>query len=187
MNLDIKVSPITCAYATVGLVEHNHVKENLISLIDAEPFDGSNPTIKKVDWHSSTHFDRPWINFVKPILENYMTIMGTALGYENPTITDLWFQQYHENNFHEWHIHGQQMVGVYYLELPDDAPRTELVSPFLHKDKVVCDVKEGDILIFPSEIVHRAPIVGKTRKTILSWNFHFEQPNRKTLEIIKKL
>jgi hypothetical protein len=185
MNLDVKLFPITCAYSSVSMIEHQMVKTTLLPMINEHPFDASNPTIKKVDWHSSTHFDRPWINFVKPILENYMTIMGTALGYENPTITDLWFQQYYENNHHDWHIHGQQMVGVYYLELPADAPKTELVSPFLHKDKHVPDVKEGDILIFPSEVVHRAPMVGKTRKTILSWNFHFEQPNRKTLESIK--
>ena len=187
MNLDVKIYPITCAYSSVSMFEHQMVKETLLPMIDEQPFDGSNPTIKKVDWHSSTHFDRPWINFIKPILENYMDIMGTALGYENPTITDLWFQQYHEDNYHDWHIHGQQMVGVYYLELPEDAPKTELISPFLHKDKHVPDIKEGDILIFPSEVVHRAPVVGTSRKTILSWNFHFEQPNRKTLESINKL
>jgi hypothetical protein len=187
MNLDIKLYPITCAYATVSMVEHKSIKETLLNIIDAEPFDGTNPTIKKVDWHSSTEFDRPWINLIKPILENYMKIMGEALGYENPTITDLWFQQYHDKNHHPWHIHGQQMVGVYYLELPDDAPRTELVSPFLQKDRLFAEVKEGDVLVFPSEVVHRAPVVNNMRKTILSWNFHFEQPNRKTLEIINKL
>jgi hypothetical protein len=187
MNIDVKLYPITCAYATASMVEHEMVKEKLLSMIDAEPFDGTNPTIKKVDWHSSTEFDRPWINFVKPILQNYMIIMGNAIGYEKPTITDLWFQQYHESNYHDWHIHGQQMVGVYYTELPEGTPKTEMVAPFLHKEKFFADVKEGDILIFPSEIVHKAPIVGKTRKTILSWNFHFEQPDSVTLDKLNKL
>ena len=187
MNIDVKISPISCAYTSATMIEHEVVKKTLLPLIDSQPFDGSNPTIKKVDWHSSTHFDRPWINYIKPILQNYMVIMGTALGYENPNITDLWFQQYTDGDFHEWHVHGQQMVGVYYLELPDDAPRTELVSPFLHKDKFIPNVKEGDILIFPSIIVHRAPVVGTARKTILSWNFTFERPDKNTVSIIDNL
>lgn len=184
MNIDVKIYPITCAYSSVSMLEHKMVKETLLPMIDEQLFDTSHPTIKKVDWHSSKDFDRPWVNFIKPIIQNYMTIMGNALGYENVEITDIWFQQYNDGDRHNWHVHGQQMVGVYYLELPEDAPKTELISPFLHKDKYVPDVKEGDILVFPSEIVHRAPAVGVSRKTILSWNFFYAQPNHKTLENI---
>ena len=187
MNIDVKIHPITCSYTIISVIDHTRIKDILLPMIDSMPSDNSNPDISKVDWALSEHGDRPWISFIKPILDNYMKILGDATGYENCTITDLWFQQYIENNQHDWHVHGQQMVGVYYLELPEDSPITELVSPFLHNTKIVPDVKEGDILVFPSEVVHRAPKVTTGRKTILSWNFHWEAPHKKTLEIINTL
>lgn len=186
MNIVTKY-PLTSFYTTVPVMEHSYIKPKLLEMIDAHPFDGTNPDISKVDWHSSMNFNRDWIQFIKPYLDNYNKIVGHATGYENPTITDLWFQQYIKNDKHEWHIHGQQMVGVYFLELPDDAPRTELISPFLQNEKFVVDVKEGDILVFPSIVVHKAPAVTGDRKTILSWNFHYEQPNPPTIEAINKL
>lgn len=37
------------------------------------------------------------------------------------------------------------------------------------------DIKEGDILTFPSFVIHRAPINTNThRKTIISWNMDTE-------------
>jgi len=38
------------------------------------------------------------------------------------------------------------------------------------------DVKEGDILIFPSMIIHRAPeVINDSRKTIISWNLVYNE------------
>lgn len=186
MNINVSISPIVSTYSIVSILEHQHVKQTLLEIIDNTPSDNSNPDITKVDWANGEHGDRPWIMFVKPILDSYMKILGEATGYENATITDLWYQQYEEADFHDWHLHGQQMVGVYYLELPEGSPKTELVSPFLHNQKIIPNVNEGDILIFPSEIIHRAP-TNNSRKTILSWNFHWENANQKTIDMINKL
>lgn len=188
MNIDVSITPINSFYAVVGVLEHQTIKNTLLDYIDSEPADQSNPTISKVDWGNSEHGDRPWLPIIKPVLDNYITIVGTALGYANPAITDLWFQQYTKSNYHDWHIHGQQMVGVYYLELPESTPKTELINPFMNSSKITVDVKEGDILIFPSYIIHRAPeIISNVRKTIFSWNFNYEQPTQQTLNKINAL
>ena len=187
MNLDVKICPITCSFSTVHVIEHSMIKEKILSMIDLIPSDNKNPNISKVDWFSSTEAERPWISYVKPILDSYMKVIGEATGYENATITDLWYQQYIEGNFHDWHIHGQQMVGVYYVELPEGSPKTELVPPFLHDTKIIPDINEGNILIFPSAIPHRAPTIKNGRKTIISWNFHWEQNNPKTFEVLNLL
>jgi hypothetical protein len=40
------------------------------------------------------------------------------------------------------------------------------------------DIKEGDVLIFPSNLVHRAPkIKNNLRKTIISFNIDFNKFN----------
>lgn len=188
MQVDVRIFPIASNYCIIKVLEHNTIKEPLLNLISEVEQQSQNSTITKVDWANSTSFDREWISFIKPTLDTYNTIVGQAIGYEQPTITDLWFQQYEQNSYHDWHIHREQMVGVYFLELPEDSPQTELVPPFLHDIKIKSDVKEGDILIFPSNIVHKAPVIlNSKRKTILSWNFHFEQPNKNLMERLNKL
>ena len=45
-------------------------------------------------------------------------------------------------------------TGVYYLQFPKGATKTQLVN----EQKIFeVDAKEGDIVIFPSFIIHRSP------------------------------
>ena len=49
-------------------------------------------------------------------------------------------------------------------------------------------IKEGDILLFPSYTIHRAPrILSETRKTIISWNCDFDMVNQRLLNTLDKL
>ena len=84
----------------------------------------------------------------------------------------MWFQQYEKNSFHEWHTHTQcQWSSVYYLEFPKGSPRTVFVNPINNTDTFDVDTEEGDIITFPSFIVHSAPKVeSNKRKTIISFN-----------------
>jgi hypothetical protein len=59
---------------------------------------------------------------------------------------------------------------VYYLDLPDGTPKTELIDPW-SREVITMDVQEGDILTFPSFVIHRAPVnKTATPKTIISFN-----------------
>jgi hypothetical protein len=173
----------------MSVLDHENIKSLLLPMIDKQPFDGSNKHISKVDWFKSKDFiDRDWIRLMKPIIDSYNSVMGAAVGYENPSLEVLWYQQYQKANYHYWHTHSGQFVGVYYAELPPNSPKTELVIPFGQNTKIEVDVKEGDIMIFPSCVIHQAPqIKDDNRKTILSWNFTFDGPNRETLNILDNL
>jgi hypothetical protein len=60
---------------------------------------------------------------------------------------------------------------VYYLELPTDGPKTVFKNPFNSEEIIYPDVKEGDILTFPSILEHCSPSNNSThRKTIISFN-----------------
>ena len=66
-------------------------------------------------------------------------------------------------------------TGNAYLELPENSPKTELVNCFNQKEIITPDTREGNILIFPSFVIHRAPILKtECRKTIISFNIDFE-------------
>jgi hypothetical protein len=163
-------------YTISKLEEHTSIKNDLLSLIDSEPvaIKSSDPTnsITKVDWESATNPNRPWTQILSPILINHLDQVGQTLGYKGCKINELWYQQYIYNDRHGWHVHGSNFTGVYYLELPENSPITEMVPPYEQNQIVNPVVEEGSILVFPSYTIHRAPIMqDNLRKTIISFNF----------------
>jgi hypothetical protein len=66
--------------------------------------------------------------------------------------------------------------------------KTELIDPFKVNKKIIPDVKEGDIIIFPSYVIHRAPIIDNNiRKTIISCNLDFVDPHPDILSNLNAL
>lgn len=79
-----------------------------------------------------------------------------------------WFQQYLQSSSFGWHGHNAHWAMVYYVELPEMTEATE----FLNFGQF--DVKEGDMIFFPTFLNHRSPeIKSNQRKTIISSNFEF--------------
>lgn len=172
----MKKYQLDCAYIISKFKYHNQVKDSLLSLI--ENSESENPVrpdaevdITRADWHISSNFNREWVKYIyQPLSEEVLTIYK-ELGYDGLTLHEIWFQQYNQNSQHGWHTHSANFTNVYYLELPNGSPKTQIVNPYNQTDIIEVDVKEGDILVFPSFVIHRAPINKNTqRKTIISFN-----------------
>jgi len=163
-------------YTISQLEEHNSIREQLLSLIDRETIavKSSDPTnsINKVDWLNATNPKREWTSIFSPILVKHLDKVGQTLGYKGCRINELWYQQYVQHDRHGWHVHGSNFTGVYYLELPEGSPITELVPSYYQNQIINPKVQEGSVLVFPSFTIHRAPIIQTDlRKTIISFNF----------------
>jgi hypothetical protein len=158
-----------------SFTSHNEIKNNLLSLIDNAEYKSpyaeiAEVNITKTDWHNSQQ-PREWSSYLNQILMPEMLEMYNGLGYDNFVLTEIWFQQYLKESEHGWHIHGGNFTNVYYLELPEGTPKTQLVNPYNQKDIIEVDVKEGDLLVFPSYVLHKAPKnMSSNRKTIVSFN-----------------
>lgn len=172
---------------------HNEMKDTLRSLIETSYCESINvkdsncgDEISRLDWSKYPDFDREWVKYVKPRLQEHFEICADDLNYRGCRIKGLWYQQYIKNNIHDWHIHGDNYTGVYYLELPDDTPKTELIDQY--NKKITIEADEGDIVIFPSFIIHRAPkMQSDSRKTIISFNLEFDIINEGIFKIIDNL
>jgi len=164
---------------------HEELKKQLLDLINKVSFppeesnnktylkDGSNHSFYKHDWNDSLNLDRPWFQLAGYKITNQLIKMLKDQNYDDAVIYELWFQQYRLNNFHGWHLHGRHFSGVYYLQVPKDLKEkgTEFVDPFNPQKKFISNIKEGDIIIFPSNIWHRSPkITSNSIKTIISFN-----------------
>jgi hypothetical protein len=168
---------------------HDKIKNDLVSLINKAPGDQLygqdkyDDFIKKLDHSNSKSTDREWVKYLLPYLQTHFEKCVTNLGFEVYSIKDLWFQQYEKEGRHGWHIHSQNYTGIYYLELPESAPSTELVDPFNLDNKFNIPAKEGDIVIFPSFVIHRSSkVLTDVKKTIISFNIEFDKVNKNVSE-----
>jgi len=172
---------------------HNKIKKNLLKLIDDYKADSLkhkdlyyDDLIEKLDWNSSRITNRPWVQVLLPFIEKHFIKCTKKLNLKDFYIRALWFQQYGKNGTHGWHVHEQNYTGVYYLELPKSAPLTELIDPTNIKNRFKIKAKEGDIVLFPSFVIHRSgKMKTKDRKTIVSFNLEFQHIDKQVLKIIK--
>ena len=154
---------------------HKSIKEKVLSEIEIMPEKNldipGNSFITKLDWNIDRNYERKYLKYIENNLIEYMTNFIKETKWNTWTIHNVWFQQYIHNSNHNWHVHTQcQFTNVYYLELPKDAPQTDIINPFTNECQTL-DVEEGDVITFPSFIIHRAPIIeNDTRKTIISFN-----------------
>lgn len=152
------------------------VLKHLTYLDDRMPHTAKISPINRLDWSNSTDYkNRPWVDFVFKLMTHKLnSMMHEQLGLSDVKLKSLWFQQYIENDFHQWHIHDCNFTGVYYVELADGENNvTELLTG---DGKIAPEVDEGDICIFPAHIIHRCPPIQSTnRKTIISYNFDIQQ------------
>ena len=72
--------------------------------------------------------------------------------------------------------------------MPDDTPKTELIGQYDINKKITVEAKEGDIVIFPSFIIHRGlKVYSDSRKTIISFNLEFDLINEDIFDIIDNI
>lgn len=193
LMIDVKLSKLESYYAIGQLPDHDKIKQKTLDLLDDAVYfklqandDYYSDSITKLDWDDARDFERPWVKFFKPHIQNYLDKLSFALGYQSAIIDEIWFQQYKNLDSHGWHTHGSNFTGVYYLEFDEQSPKTEIIEPSNQSRKIVPDIKEGSVLIFPSYTIHRAPqIHNDIRKTIISFNYVVDLINKDTLNKIK--
>lgn len=113
--------------------------------------------------------ERTYQKLMEGIIHTYVPELEDLYGLKLSGIAPLWFQQYFQNSDFGWHQHGGHWAVVYYVELPEMSESTE----FLNYGQF--NVKEGDIIFFPTFLVHRSPIIkSNQRKTIIATNIDFE-------------
>ena len=166
------------------LLDHEEVKDSILSCIDKSPdgglsedgygYDLKKSNITKLDWDRCREFEnRPWLYLFLPKFTRSVQDMVNSMGYKSIRITACWYQQYLKGSSHSWHIHNEHYTGVYYLEYPEGSSKTEICSPY-DLTKQTLDVSEGDFIIFPAHWIHRSPSNSSSRKTIISYNFSIE-------------
>jgi hypothetical protein len=170
--------------------KHNFYKDKLLSIINNQKDCLKNynkDKLKKCDWNESKDFERLWVKLIIDDLKKQFFKFTDYLGLERFTIHELWNQQYDNNGEHGWHVHGHNYTGVYYLNFNEKCAKTRLLDPYTKKYFIDIEAEEGDIVIFPSSVIHTSQIQ-KTNflKTIISFNISFDGTKKKIYDKIDK-
>ncbi len=125
------------------------------------------------DFNQINKIEKAYGSLVENIMYPYYVDLGEMYGLKwinsRKSGELYWFQQYFQGTKHGWHQHSGHWAFVYFIELPEPDEATEFLNYGTLK------VKEGDILCFPTFLVHRAPeIKSNLRKTIIASNQSFE-------------
>lgn len=174
------IKSIECPYVISKLPEHELIKQDILDIINKSEsnryiYPEDYTDITRTDWDVDRSIEREYTQILFPPLDKFLHDRADKLGYDSYSIRNIWFQQYNRGSKHGWHVHFNcQFTNVYYLDMPEGSPKTQLLNPMNQEEIIELDVKEGDVLTFPSFILHRAPKVDSdVVKTIISWNSDF--------------
>ncbi len=151
--------------------------------------------ISKTNWQDEIfgeEWAQIWPHFLSPT-DQFQVVNSIKNNYpdrdwSSGEVTESWFNQYiaESGSEHPWHHHAESerkagqknpsihLASIYYVELPDKSLTTILKDPETGEE-IIPDVKEGQILTFASDILHKSPRnLTNNRKTVIPFNIMFE-------------
>lgn len=159
---------------TFDVENHSDIKQPILNAISSMGLHSNidnNQSISNTDWHLNGNVYRPYFDYIDPIIKNISKEIQLMLQIpEQIQLINYWFQQYKKDDFHTWHIHGGcNFSCVYYVNLNDDNAKTTF--RLLNGSEFTVDVKEGNILIFPSYLPHTSKSNNSdVVKTVIAFN-----------------
>lgn len=162
---------LECSALVFDVENHAEKKDKILQQINDFSEATSYVDISRSDWDLPASVKRPYYDLMVELLNPVIQQFVDFYGYKSADWCNYWFQQYENGDWHDVHTHpGTMFSVVYYIELPDDAPSTEL---YVSGEKVSTNAKEGQVLIFPSILYHSSPKNNsERRKTIIATNLN---------------
>lgn len=168
---------IECPIFKRKIKDHSEFKDSaLIAINNQKARIQANDLDIMSDYDIDRDVPRPYMDFIEDRIYDTLTEFTREMKgafFQGFEVRNFFYQQYTKNQYHSWHCHDCQFSGVYYLDMPSGTPKTEYRDPFTD-DVHEFDIEEGDVVAFPSFLIHRAPPnMIDIPKTIISFNFNF--------------
>jgi hypothetical protein len=171
---NIKITMFTVPYFHFIIEDWSELKEEILSGLYVK-----NPERIPIQ-ERETKITDYWDNFN---LEKYSKFISLILPYlnkttNNPNISKIWFQTTSKNQYHGAHTHGAiGWSSIFYATYnPEVHYSTTFYCPFFdvngNMEYFSPNVDEGHLIVFPSFILHEAPVNNSyAPRTIISCNF----------------
>ena len=169
-----------------SLPDHNKIRQGLLESIANDTHGhpirieeqrkfGAAELLEKTDYFTrkGSNPKHYYYKIMLPSLRGYLKTVLNRYCQQKIKLQNVWYQQYITRDAHGWHVHPDcNLSWVYYIELKDVKDSTEFYDT-IEGRRFQMDVKEGDIITFPSYVTHRSPPTTTDRKTVIAGNFNF--------------
>tara|TARA_Y100000592_G_scaffold99668_1_gene176576 strand:+ start:292 stop:792 length:501 start_codon:yes stop_codon:yes gene_type:complete len=149
-------------------------KDTLINLLDNNinyTIQNDKETISKTDWQLPENLKQEYWSYLKDnILIDFNKNFTKKVNAKKIFYNNYWFQIYQLGDSHHAHRHPNCMfTNIIFVNLPKDRLKTNIWD--LNNVKFDLSVQEGDIITFPSYLLHESPKnIFFERKVIISFN-----------------
>ena len=145
----------------IHIKEWESKKDHLLSLIPFNDEKYRTAEINYTDYFDKNEksYENEFLSLIRPYLDEFLK----TSDYKFTRVDEIWCQRYKSNDYHPPHDHGAFGYScVFYAKLDEDEhPSTISLSPFQsiegNHDVESIVVAEGDLVIFPCNLMHMAP------------------------------
>lgn len=170
----LEVKSLQTNYVHGKMKTHAEIKDELLRLIMESP---SHSLKDETEIVSNTDMNfkdtmRPWMPLFFENIKPYMEEFTKTFMHKGWSIHDTWFFRYKRGEYSQWHVHQHcSWTNVYFVNLPDPKMKTTLLDVKTGKDVQVAEVEEGDIISFPSTIIHCSKVnQHEEEKVVVAFN-----------------
>lgn len=173
----IQVKKLSAEYVQGRMPNHDHIQDDLIRQIRSarsHSIDAEDERVSFTDLRFRNEH-RPWIDTFYKNIDPYLIDFSKQYMHRDFTISNCWFMRYQRGDFSDWHVHeNSSWASVYFLKLPSPSIKTSLLS-FGDRSLIPLDeVQEGDIISFPSCMIHCSkPNPFDEEKIVIAFNTDF--------------
>lgn len=165
-------NPFQITFYKVSIKNWIYKKSRLFDLVNWDDKDCWTDSHFSDFYRLGTDYRKPFVEILKEEFDHLGKNLNLPL-----VMKSLWAQRYLSSHFMQPHNHGPTGLSfVLYADFDSTHPLTTFYSPFhcpIRGDVIEYkpDVKEGDILFFPSMLLHFCePNNSRFRRTIFSGN-----------------
>lgn len=169
-----ELKTLVTEYVHGKIEKHNEIKQELISQILSSNSHSIYDETERVSHTDLNYRDqaRPWLPLFFDNVRPYMDDFVRLFMHENWAIHHTWYFRYLKGEYSQWHVHPDcSWTNVYFLQLPDKKSRTTLLNASSGEEVIIADVEEGDIISFPSTVIHCSkPNMFDEDKIVIAFN-----------------
>lgn len=137
------------------------VSEEYLAIKREQPINDIYPALMSDSYANDLRLQE-FTEFVGSTAWNILSGQGYAMHEFEVMFTEMWTQEHHKHSGMEQHVHGYgaQIVGFYFLEVPDNSSRVVFHDP--RSGKVQIDLPETDVTraSFASKMINFVPTPG---------------------------
>ena len=162
------------------VVEWKERREEILSLVDfnVEGHDKISDHLTYSDYNLYNQEDSPYVKSFLEMLEPYLKEFRENVFQYNQ-VTSVWCQKYLSGDYHGPHDHGSLgYSAVFYAKMDIGVHSgTQFFCPFPNdhgqKENIIASVQEGDLIIFPSHVLHMGTVHYDPNKERVIFSFNF--------------